>query len=141
MNFFPPAVAPGMSIDKDLQAMATAQNFAAIATISADGTPRNHMMWIDADDEHLVFNTETHRSKFADVERDPRITVTVIDKDNAYRYIEARGRVVETITGDEAMAHIDAVSNRYTGADYANPIQSERVIVKIKPEKIHKNGI
>lgn len=130
-----------MSIDKDLHDLATAGNFAAIATISADGTPRNHMMWIDADDDHLVFNTEVHRSKFLDVERDPRITVTVIDKDNAYRYIEARGRVVETITGDEARAHIDAVSNRYTGADYGNPVQSERVIVKVRPEKIHKNGV
>lgn len=121
--------------------MATAGNFAAIATISADGTPRNHMMWIDADDDHLVFNTETHRSKFVDVERDPRITITVIDKDNPYRYVEARGVVVETVTGHEAVSHINAVAQRYTGADYANPIQSERVIVRMRPDKIHKNGI
>ena len=44
-----------------------------------------------------------------------------------------RGKVVETVTGPEARAHIDALSRKYTGHDYANPIQSERVILKVAP--------
>ena len=42
--------------------------------------------------------------------------------------------------GDEARADIDALSHKYTGGDYANPIQSERVVLQIAVEKVHKNG-
>jgi PPOX class probable F420-dependent enzyme len=129
-------------MDNDLQTLATGKNFAALTTLAADGQPRTHIMWVDADDEHLLINTEIHRAKFKDVERDPRVTVTVIDATNPYQYVEARGKVVGTITGPEARAHIDALSQRYTGAaDYQGTIQSERVIVKIAPDKLHKNNL
>lgn len=128
-----------MTIDQDLKALATAKNFAALSTLAADGQPRTHMMWIDADDEHVIFNTDLGRAKFADVERDPRVTVTVIDQENPYRYIEVRGRVAETVTGDAAADHIDAMSQRYTDAPYWAD-KASRVIVKVAPERLHKNG-
>lgn len=130
-----------MTIDADLRALATAKNFATLSTIADDGRPRTHVMWVDADDEHVLINTEVHRAKFHDIERDPRVTVTVIDQANPYRYVEVRGRVVDTVRGPDAVAHIDAMSRRYTGDDYQPPVQSERVIVKIAPEKVHKNGV
>ena len=88
----------------------------------------------------MIINTETGRQKFRNVERDPRVTVTVFDNANPYRYVEARGRVVETVGGDEARANIDHLSEKYTGAAYANPIGTERVILRIAVDKVHKNG-
>lgn len=128
-----------MSIDTDLKALATGKNFAALTTLAADGQPRTHVMWIDADDDHVVFNTTLGRAKFKDVQRDPRVTVTVIDQTNPYRYIEARGRVVDTVSGEAAATHINDLSQRYTGTDYAADT-SERVIVKVAPTRLHKNG-
>jgi hypothetical protein len=32
-------------------------------------------MWVDADDQHLLINTEVHRQKFRNVERDPRVNM------------------------------------------------------------------
>jgi PPOX class probable F420-dependent enzyme len=130
-----------MSLDPDLEAFATAGNFAALTTLAADGQPSTHMMWIDADDDHLIINTEVHRQKFKNVTNDPRVAVTVIDAESPYRYIEARGRVTEIIRGDEARRHIDVVSRRYTGDDYAPQIQSERVICKITVDRIHRNNV
>lgn len=130
-----------MSLDADLKEFATSKNFAALTTLGPDGQPSTHMMWVDADDNHLIINTEVHRQKFKNLSRDPRVTVTVIDAANPYRYIEARGHVAETVDGDDARAHIDHVSQRYTGADYANPIQSERVMVRIAVDRTHRNGI
>jgi PPOX class probable F420-dependent enzyme len=107
----------------------------------ADGQPQTQIMWIGDDADHLLINTEIHRQKFKNTQRDPRVTVTVFSAENAYQYVEARGRVVETIGGDEARAHIDALAKKYMGVDdYPNPIQSERVILKIAVDKIHKNG-
>ena len=79
-----------------------------------------------------------HRTKFRAVERDPRVTVMVWVKDDPYRYAEVRGRVVETVRGPEARAHIDALSQKYRGRDYdPSIIKSERVILRIAPDVQH----
>lgn len=130
-----------MALDPTLRSLATARNFAALTTLMPDGQPQTQMMWVDADDDHVLVNTEVHRQKYRNVERDPRVTVTVWNGENPYQYVEARGRVVDTVRGEEARAHIDACSRRYTGADYANPIQSERVILRIAPDRLHRSGV
>ena len=94
-----------------------------------------HVMWVDADDDHVLINTEVHRAKFKAVEGDPRVTVTIWAKDDPYTYGEVRGRVVETVRGPEARAHNDALSRKYRGRDYdPGNITSERVILRIAPD-------
>ncbi|MCU1454514.1 MAG: pyridoxamine 5-phosphate oxidase-related FMN-binding [Acidimicrobiales bacterium] len=130
-----------MALDHDFSVLAHAnKNFAALSTLLADGQPQTHVMWIDADDDHVLINTEVHRQKYKNVQRDPRVTVTVFNIENPYQYVEVRGRVVEEVRGDEARAHIDTLSRKYTGGDYGTAIQSERVILKIQPDTVHKNG-
>lgn len=130
-----------MTIDADLKTMAQAKNFAALTTLMPDGQPQTQLMWVHADDDHVIINTETGRQKFANITVDPRVTVTVFDATNPYRYVEARGRVAETVTGDEARLGIDELAQKFTGADYANPIGTERVILRIAVDKVHKNGV
>ncbi|MGK2950482.1 MAG: PPOX class F420-dependent oxidoreductase [Acidimicrobiales bacterium] len=130
-----------MPLDPDLKALASAKNFAALTTLGPDGMPSTHVMWVHADDDHVLINTEIHRQKFKNVARDARVAVTVWDADDAYRYVEARGKVTETIGGKAARDDIDALSQKYTGHDYANPIQSERVILQIQVQRVHKNGV
>ena len=129
-----------MPIDDDVRALATGQNFAALTTLLPDGTPQTHVMWVDADDEHVIINTEVHRAKFRNLQRDPRATVTIWDREDPYRFVEVRGRVVGTVTGPEALAHIEDCSQRYFGRPYPGPIQSERVMVRIAPDRIYWNG-
>jgi PPOX class probable F420-dependent enzyme len=130
-----------MPLDRDLHALATGKNFAALTTLMPDGQPQTQVMWVDADDEHVLINTEVHRAKYKNVQRDPRVTVTVMDAASPYRYVEVRGRVVGEVGGDDARASIDALSRRYVGTDYQAKIQSERVILRIEPEKVHKHNI
>lgn len=131
-----------MPLDAAVRELATGPNFAVLTTLLPDGQPQSHVMWVDADDEHLLINTEVHRQKFKNIERDPRVTVTVIDRDDPYRFAEVRGRVVETVGGQEARDHIDACSQRYRGRQYdAANIRTERVILRIAPERVLKRGI
>jgi PPOX class probable F420-dependent enzyme len=116
--------------------LATGTNFAALTTLFDDGQPQTQVMWVDADADHLLINTEVHRQKFKNVQRDPRVTVMIWDADSAYRYVEVRGRVVEEVRGQEARDHIDACSRRYVGKDYAPEITSERVILRIAPDRV-----
>lgn len=130
-----------MTIDADLKALATAKNFAALTTLMPGGQPQTQLMWVHADDEHLLMNTEIGRQKFRNVQADPRVTVTVFDAGNPYRYVEARGHVVATVGGGEARTDIDDLSQKYTGGPYVNPIGTERVVLQIAVDKIHKNGV
>jgi PPOX class probable F420-dependent enzyme len=130
-----------MTIDADLHALATAKNFAALTTLMPDGQPQTQIMWVHADDDHVLINTEAGRQKFRNVERDPRVTVTVFDGANPYRYVEARGRVVETEGGDAARADIDDLAQKYLGTPYQATIGPKgRVILRIEVDRIHKNG-
>ncbi len=99
------------------------------------GQPQTHVMWVHCDDHHVLINTEVHRRKFRNVEADPRVTVAIWDADNPYRFAEVRGRVVETITGPAALDSINAMSQKYRGEDYQPQIESERVILKIAPDR------
>lgn len=110
-------------------------NFAVLSVHLRGGAIASHVMWVDADDSHILINTEVHRAKYRAVQSDPDVTVTVMDAANPYAYAEVRGRVTGEIRGPEARAHIDALSRRYLGADYGSPVRSERVILQITPER------
>jgi PPOX class probable F420-dependent enzyme len=122
-------------LDDATKKLAQGPTIAAVSTLLPDGTSMTHPVWIDADDEYLIFNTETGRQKFRNIRRDPRVTLLMWDPANPQSYVEVRGEVADTVTGPEARAHIDQLSRKYTGRDYANPIGTERVIVKVGPLK------
>jgi PPOX class probable F420-dependent enzyme len=109
------------------------KNFAALTTLLPDGHPQTQVMWVDADDDRLLINTEVHRQKFKNVERDPRVTLTIWDGEAPYRFVEVRGEVVGITRGQEAREHIDELSHKYHGRPYRTKIRSERVILRIAP--------
>jgi PPOX class probable F420-dependent enzyme len=120
-------------LEDAIRKLATGKNIAAVTTLLPDGTPMTQPLWVDADDDHLLLNTEVHRQKFRNVQRDPRIAVAIWDSADPYFYVEVRGEVVETVRGAEARAHIDELARKYTGGDYAGTVRSERVILKVAP--------
>ena len=119
----------------------TGQNFGVLAVQLPNGQIASHVMWVDADDEQLLINTEVHRAKYRAIQQHPDVTVTIWDAANPYRYGEVRGRVTGEVRGDAARAHIDAVSQRYLGHDYGATIQSERVILRVTPLRQRSSGL
>jgi PPOX class probable F420-dependent enzyme len=115
-------------------AMATGGNFATFTTVRPDGHPASQVMWVDADDEFILINTEKHRRKYTNVLKDPRVTVTLWNREDPYQYLEIRGVVEDFIEGAPAREHIDKLAWRYFGRPYIQEqIQSERVVLKIRP--------
>ena len=117
----------------------TGKNFATLAVHLPSGQILSHVMWIDATEDQLLVNTEIHRAKYKAVQQRPDVTVTIWDHDNPYRYAEVRGTVSGQVRGDEARTHIDTLSQRYLGHDYATAIQSERVVLRIDPVRQRAN--
>ena len=129
-----------MALAPDLKALAQGKNFAALTTLMPGGQPQTQIMWVGADDDQLIINTQVDRQKFRNVQADPRVTVTVFDADNPDRYEEARGTVTRTQDGPEAAASIDELSQKYMGQPYGMGPTDSRVILFIDAEKVHKNG-
>lgn len=120
-------------LEPSIRDLARGKNFAALTVIPASGHPMTHVMWIDADDEHILVNTDLGRAKATAMDNDPRVTIAIWNNDNPYSYAEVRGRVVGTTTGQEAADHIHALSHKYTGAPYAFGSDATRVIYRIEP--------
>ena len=115
-----------------LKALRDPQYFAVVATLKQDGSPHTSMVWIDTDGENVVFNTTKSRAKTRHLERDPRVSVLVFDKDEPYSYFEVEGPA--TLDDEGADEHITQLSQKYTGKDFHTP--ENRVIVRVKPERI-----
>jgi PPOX class probable F420-dependent enzyme len=115
--------------------------FGVLGTVMPDGLPQVTPVWVDYDGEYIIFNSAKGRQKDRNVRRDPRVSITVIDPDDPYRYLEIRGRVTE-ITEEGADKHIDKLAKKYLGVD-TYPYRSDkevRVIYKITPEHTSTMG-
>jgi PPOX class probable F420-dependent enzyme len=129
-----------MALDPDVARLCKGKNLATVVTLMPDGTPQALFTWIDCDDDHLLVNTEPQRQRAKNVRRDPRVTV-LIGGDNPWDWAEVRGHVDGTVDGQEARDHIDALSRRYMGTDYQNPIGPEgRIILRITPDKVNTSA-
>lgn len=106
-----------MQLPDKVKAMLDGRNFAHVATINADGSPHNTMVWIDRDGDLITFNTAEGRVKAENMRRDPRVSISIYDEDAPYVNAAIRGRVVQ-MTHDGADAHIDALSVKYTNKPF-----------------------
>ena len=126
-----------MPLDEDVTRLAKGKNLATVVTLMPSGQPQALLTWVDADDEHVLVNTEPQRQRVRNVARDPRITVLIHGEDPG-DWAEVRGHVVATVSGDEARRHIDELSRKYTGHDYVRQVGPDgRVILKVAADKIN----
>jgi len=115
--------------------------FAHLGTIMSDGSPQVTPVWVDYDGKHVRFNSALGRVKDRNVRRDPRVSLSILDPENPYRYLAIRGRVVE-ITQEGADEHINSLSQKYLGRavyPYREPGEV-RVLYRIAPEKVSALG-
>jgi PPOX class probable F420-dependent enzyme len=107
-----------MPLDENTVRLAKGKNLASVVTVMPSGQPQAQLTWVDTDGEHILINTVQGHQKVRNIERDPRVALTVSDPDQPARYYGVRGRVLG-MTTEGAAAHIDELAQRYTGAPYA----------------------
>jgi PPOX class probable F420-dependent enzyme len=114
------------------------KNFANVATLRRDGTVQVAPVWVDVEDGRPVINSAEGRAWPRNLERDPRITLSVQNMENPYEYVEVRGRVAERTT-EGADEHIDRMAKKYMGVDEYPMRQpgEQRVIIRVEPEHVY----
>ena len=114
---------------------------AHVATIGPDGEPQVNPVWFGWDGTHVLFSQTTTRQKVRNLQRDPRIALSIVDPANPYRYLEIRG-VVERVDPDPDIAFINSMAKKYLGQDrypWHRP-EDERVVVVVRPEHTSQMG-
>lgn len=112
-------------------------NLAVVTTLMADGSPHTTQVWVDTDGERLLFNTAHGRIKTRNLQRDPRISVHVMDcADPRNRWLTVRGRA--QLLDEGADDHIDRLAHKYLGQErypWRQPSE-RRVTVVVHAEKV-----
>ena len=114
-------------------------NFATVGTLNPDGSPQLTIVWIDWDGEHVLFNTAAGRAKPRNLERDPRVSVLVVDREDGYRWVSVRG--IAEMTTDGADEHIDKLARKYTGEGWQPKPGEQRLMVRVRPEHVSAYGL
>jgi PPOX class probable F420-dependent enzyme len=112
-----------------------------VTDLRTDGSPHSTVVWVDVDDDGVSFNTAHGRCKPRNLALDGRLSLTVVDPGNAFRWISISGRA--TLADDGADAQIDRLAKKYIGEDvypWRSPGE-RRVSVRISPELIDGQGL
>ena len=115
--------------------------FANLATVMPDGTPQVTPVWFDLKDGVVRVNTAKGRVKARNMREGAPVALAIMDPDNAYRYVQLRGRV-RRVTEEGAGAHIDSLAKKYIGKDkypWSRPGEV-RVMFEIEPRAIQAMG-
>jgi PPOX class probable F420-dependent enzyme len=119
--------------------MFTDPYYGVVATVRPDGSPHQSVVWVDYDGENVVFNTAEGRAKPRHIRANPNVSATVVDPENPYRWIAVSGPVEMSEEG--AAEHINKLSHKYRGRDYDLPPGQQRLIVRVKPERVTAYGL
>ncbi|ELZ27231.1 hypothetical protein C474_17834 [Halogeometricum pallidum JCM 14848] len=118
------------------------ESFAHFATVMPDGTPQVTPVWVGHENgEYVLLNSAYGRRKVKNVQRDPKVGVSVVDPDDPYRYVSVRGEA--ELVDEGAREHIDELARRYLDVDeypYHDEELGGRVIIRIPAENVVTSG-
>jgi PPOX class probable F420-dependent enzyme len=124
----------GIALNDEIRRLLDGRHFGVLATINPDGGPQTSAMWLGRDGDDVLFSTVAGRRKHRNLERDPRASVTILDSDDPYNYVELRGRC--TITEDVGRAFDIGLSHVYDGKDPdPDPPEAVRLVVRMSVDK------
>ena len=112
-------------LSDQVRAFLEADRFVTVATIDPDGAPRQAVLWYRLDRDEVVLNSAVGRRWPANLQRDPRISLSVTDDADGYRWVGLTGTARALTDQATAQADIAEMARRYHADD---PAEAERLI-------------
>ena len=126
---------PKPPVPREIDEFLARPNPAVIATLQPDESPNTVATWYLWENGRVLVNMDEGRKRLGYLRRDPRVSLTVLGKDDWYHHVSLRGRVV-SIEDDADFSDIDRLARRYTGQPYSNRDRG-RVSAWIEVERWH----
>jgi len=125
----------GVTFNEATKALLDGPNYPVVATVNADGSPQTSVVWARRDGETVIFATVQGRLKERNIQRDPRVSLSVFELGDPENYVEIRGRAEVTVEG--GLELINELSHKYEGKAFpAEPPEIVRVLIRVFPERI-----
>jgi len=105
-----------------------------IGTTRKDGSVEEVPVWFEFADGSFWINGGTNRGWFKHLERDPRVTLLLVDPKEMFRWAQVLGRMVNWAE-DPGGEHINHLAHRYQGRDYQGP-RTGRIKIEIEPLRV-----
>jgi PPOX class probable F420-dependent enzyme len=126
---------PKPPLPRELDEFLSQPNPAVIATLQPDRSPHTAATWYVWDNGRVLVNMDESRKRLQYLRSDPRVSITVLGRDEWYRHVTLRGRAA-SIEPDSELEDIDRLARHYTGNAYPNR-ESGRVSAWIDVESWH----
>lgn len=111
-----------VQLREDVRTFLEEERFAVLATVNANGSPQQTVMWYELRGDTIVMNTKRGRKKDRNLIRDPRASVCVED---GFRYVTLAGDIEFIEDPATAQADIAALARRYHDAATADQMARE----------------
>jgi PPOX class probable F420-dependent enzyme len=118
------------TLSTDIHALLEGPNIAHVATLRADGAPHTVPVWIGLEESTLAILTSPQSQKARNLGRDPRVAISITDRDLPTAMASIRGRVTDIIRDEPAWEIIDRISHKYIGQPY--PRGEDRIVFIIE---------
>jgi len=120
-------------LPNEVREILTGANQAHVATVMPDGSPHSVPVWVDLEGDRVAILTDPRSRKARNLQRDPRVAISITHRDHPNHMAQIRGRVTDRVEGDPAWEIIDRMSQKYLGMPY--PLRTDRVVFLIEPER------
>ena len=107
----------GIPLSDNVKRLIDARNFAHLATVMRDGSPHSVPVWVGREGDRIIVTTEESSIKSKNVQRDPRVAISMVDMADPYTVAQLRGRVVER-RPDPDFKYTDPISKKYIGQSW-----------------------
>jgi PPOX class probable F420-dependent enzyme len=115
--------------------LADAKTFAVLSTVNPDGSPQSSVVWVKREGDEILFSSILGRRKTRNIERDPRVSITMFDPADGYSYVEIRGTV--SMTGEGGRELIDELSYKYDGVPFVEGRpENVRIVFRVSPTHV-----
>jgi PPOX class probable F420-dependent enzyme len=120
-------------LDDELRRLLDGTPIAHVATILPDGSPHSVPVWVGLEEGRVAFLTSPGSRKARNLDRDPRLCISLTENGKPTTMAQIRGRVSERREGDAAFEIVDRISEKYIGGPY--PLREDRVVFLVEPDR------
>ncbi|MEE3331648.1 MAG: PPOX class F420-dependent oxidoreductase [Myxococcota bacterium] len=122
-----------MKLCDDAKRLIDGANFAHFSTIQEDGSPKVEPVWLGREGDRVLVTSDANSLKGKNIERDPRVALSIVAFENPYEQLLIRGSVVE-IRPDDDLAFLDSLAQKYTSAPFGRRKWRRRAVYVIEPK-------